>query len=113
MAVSGLSEIESIPSPTSHSANSGKSEGAWPQMPIGLPARCAARIADSIMDFTAGLFSSKSLATELDWYTDWTLNDNFTVSFVAAFASPGKAVEQEFNRTDDFVYGMIYVAYSY
>jgi Alginate export len=57
--------------------------------------------------------TSKSLATELDWYMDWTLNDNFTVSFVAAFASPGKAVQQEFDRTQDFWYGMMYVAYSY
>jgi len=44
---------------------------------------------------------------------DWTLNDSFTVSFVAAFASPQDAVKQEFNRTDDFWYGMVYVAYSY
>ena len=57
--------------------------------------------------------TSKSLATELDWYTDWTVNDNFTVSFVAAYASPGNAVEQEFNRSEDFFYGMVYVAYSY
>ena len=41
---------------------------------------------------------------------DWTLNDNFTVSFVAAFASPGTAVKQAFNRNDDFWYGMVYVA---
>ncbi len=57
--------------------------------------------------------TSKSLATELDWYMDWTMNDNFTVSFVAAFASPGKAVEQEFNRTQDFWYGMVYFGYNY
>ena len=57
--------------------------------------------------------TSKDLATELDWYTDWTVNDNFTVSFVAAFATPGDAVKQEFNRTDDFWYGMVYVAYTY
>jgi len=57
--------------------------------------------------------TSKDLATELDWYTDWTMNDNFTLSFVAAFASPGKAVQQEFNRTQDFWYGMFYVAYTY
>jgi hypothetical protein len=57
--------------------------------------------------------TSKDLATELDWYTDWTVNDNFTVSFVAAFATPEDAVKQEFNRTDDFWYGMVYVAYTY
>ena len=57
--------------------------------------------------------SNNDLATELDWYADWTVNDNFTLSFVAAFASPGDAVEQEFGRTEDFWYGMVYVAYSY
>jgi hypothetical protein len=57
--------------------------------------------------------TSKDLATELDWYTDWTLNDHFTLSFVAAFASPGDAVEQGFNRTEDFWYGMFYAAYNY
>ena len=41
------------------------------------------------------------------------LNDNFTVSFVAAFAEPGKAVEQSSGRTDTFFYGMVYAAYSY
>jgi hypothetical protein len=57
--------------------------------------------------------TSKDLATELDWYADWTLNDHFTLSFVAAFASPGEAVEQGFDRNEDFWYGMFYVAYSY
>jgi len=57
--------------------------------------------------------TSKDLATELDWYTDWTVNDNLIVSFVAAFATPEDAVKQEFNRTDDFWYGMVYVAYTY
>jgi hypothetical protein len=68
---------------------------------------------DFKLDQAAPGVTSKSLATELDWYTDWTVNDNFIVSFVAAFASPGKAVQQEFNRTDDFWYSMLYVAYSY
>ena len=57
--------------------------------------------------------SSDDLATELDWYMDWTLNDNFTLSFVAAFAQPGDAVEEGFGRDEDFFYGMVYVAYSY
>jgi len=57
--------------------------------------------------------ASKDLATELDWYADWTVNDNFTLSFVAAFAAPGRAVEDVFDRHDDFWYGMVYVAYSY
>jgi hypothetical protein len=57
--------------------------------------------------------TSDNLATELDWYMDWTMNDNFTLSFVAAYAHPGQAVEQGFGRDEDFYYGMIYVAYSY
>jgi len=45
MAESGFSEIESMPWVTSHSANSGKSEGACPQIPMGLFALCAEEIA--------------------------------------------------------------------
>lgn len=61
---------------------------------------------------SAGVTSDK-VARELDWYMDWTLNDNFVVSFVAAVADPGAAVEQSSGRTDTFYYGMIFVAYSY
>ncbi len=52
-------------------------------------------------------------ATELDWYTDWKLNQNFSISVVVAFANPGKAVEQATGRTKNFSYGMAYVAYSF
>ena len=52
-------------------------------------------------------------AFEVDVYTDWKLNANFTVSLVAAYADPGKAVEQATGRTKNFTYGMVYVAYSY
>ena len=57
--------------------------------------------------------TSKDIATEVDAYADWKVNSNFTASFVAAFGHPQEAVEQGFGRTDDFGYGMIYVAYSY
>ena len=57
--------------------------------------------------------TDKRVAHELDAYADWKLNDNFTLSFVAAYADPGKAVQQFSGRTKNFVYGMIYVAYSY
>ena len=57
--------------------------------------------------------TSSDLATEIDWYTDWTLNENFTVSFVAAYATPGDAVKEAFGRSQDFLYGMVYVSYSY
>ena len=59
------------------------------------------------------LVTSKDVAQELDWYMDWTLNDNFIVSFVAAVAEPGDAIEQSSGRTDTFWYGMIFVAYSF
>jgi hypothetical protein len=61
---------------------------------------------------SAGVVSD-DLLTELDWYLDWTLNDHFIVSFVAAYAEPGDAVEEAFDRDDAFTYGMIYVSYSY
>src|SRR5574341_1015904 len=57
--------------------------------------------------------TSKDLAFELDAYCDWELGEAFTVSFVAAFASPQDAVRQAFQRTRSFAYGMLYVAYSY
>lgn len=67
---------------------------------------------DQPTTFAPGV-TSKNLATELDAYTDWKVNSNFTVSFVAAFAHPQEAAEEGFNRTSDFTYGMIYVAYAY
>ena len=57
--------------------------------------------------------TSKDVAFELDGYCDWKLNKTFTVSFVAAYANPQKFVEQAYDRTQNFGYGMVYVAYSY
>lgn len=57
--------------------------------------------------------TSDDVALELDWYMDWSINDNFTLSFVAAVAEPGDAVEESSGRTDTFYYGMIFGAYSY
>jgi hypothetical protein len=59
------------------------------------------------------LVTSSDIGTELDWYTDWTINDNFVMSFVLAAAEPGDAIEQSNGRTDTFVYGMIFAAYSF
>jgi hypothetical protein len=67
---------------------------------------------DQPASFAPGVTSDK-LATELDAYVDWSLNDNIIVSFVAAFADPQEAAEQGYGRTSNFTYGMIYVAYSY
>jgi hypothetical protein len=57
--------------------------------------------------------TASDVAFEMDWYLDWKVNQNFTFSFVGAYANPGLAVQQAFGRTENFAYGMIYVAYSY
>ncbi len=57
--------------------------------------------------------TAKDLAGEFDAYMDWKVNKNFTVSLVGAFASPHTAAEQAFNRTQNFSYGMVFLAYSY
>jgi hypothetical protein len=57
--------------------------------------------------------TSSDAALEVDTYADWKINKNFTLSLVGAFADPGKAVQQAYNRTDNFVYGMVYIAYSF
>jgi hypothetical protein len=69
---------------------------------------------DFVLDQPASAgVTSDDVALELDWYLDWSINDNFTMSFVAAIAEPGDAVEQSSGRTDTFIYGMIFAAYSY
>lgn len=57
--------------------------------------------------------TSKNIAGEFDLYMDWKANSNFTVSVIAAFANPGEAVAQAANRAENFLYGMVYVAYAY
>ncbi|MET0507253.1 MAG: alginate export family protein, partial [Burkholderiaceae bacterium] len=67
---------------------------------------------DFLLDKPASLgpqVTSDAVAQELDWYMDWSVNDNIIVSFVGAFAEPGDAVEQSSGRTDSFWYGMIFV----
>jgi hypothetical protein len=69
---------------------------------------------DFLLDVPAAAgVTADDVALELDWYMDWSINDNFIVSFIAAVAEPGDAVEQSSGRTDTFVYGMIYAAYSF
>ena len=67
---------------------------------------------DQPATFAEGV-TDKNLAVEVDWYMDWKLNSNFTASFVAAFANPGTAVRQAFDRTKNFTYGLVYLAYSF
>ena len=57
--------------------------------------------------------TDKDVAFEIDAYVDWKVNSNFTVSFLGAFADPGKAVQQSTGRTKNFAYGMVYVGYSF
>ena len=57
--------------------------------------------------------TAKDVASEIDAYAEWKLNSNFTVSFLGAYADPGKATQQATGRTKNFAYGMVYVAYSF
>jgi hypothetical protein len=57
--------------------------------------------------------TADDVAFELDAYLDWEINDNFSVSLIAAFADPGTAVARTSGRTRNFAYGMVYVGYSY
>ena len=56
--------------------------------------------------------TSRDVAVEMDWYMDWKVNKNFTFSFVGAYANPGKLVEQAYDRTKNFAYGMAYLCSS-
>ena len=66
-----------------------------------------------LLDQVAEPGDPDDVARELDWYMDWSVNDNFIMSFVAALAEPGDAVEESSGRTDTFLYGMIFAAYSF
>jgi alginate export protein len=57
--------------------------------------------------------TDKNVAFELDAYTDWKVNDHFTISVVGAYADPAKAIQQFSGRTKNFAYGMVYVGYSF
>jgi hypothetical protein len=57
--------------------------------------------------------TDRNLAIEIDWYADWKINEHFTANFVAAFANPQGAVQQAINRTDNFKFAMVFLAYSY
>lgn len=62
--------------------------------------------------FGSGATSSNA-AFELDSYTDWKINKNFTLSVVGAFANPEQAAQQAFKRSSNFYYGMVYLAYAF
>ncbi len=69
-------------------------------------------LADEPSTFGPGV-ASKDIAVEADVYVDWKINNNFSASFVTAFANPQAAAEQAFSRTKNFAYGMAFIAYSY
>jgi hypothetical protein len=57
--------------------------------------------------------TANSLAVEGDLYVDWKINGNFTLSVVTAFANPQTAARQAFDRSKNFGYGMVFLAYSF
>jgi hypothetical protein len=57
--------------------------------------------------------TSRDLAVEADLYTDWKITDRLTASFILAFANPQAAAQQAFDRTRNFKYGLVFLAYSY
>jgi hypothetical protein len=67
---------------------------------------------DEPATFAPGV-TDRNVAFEADLYVDWEINDNFTASFVTAFANPQTAATQGFGRTKNFAYGMVFIAYSY
>jgi hypothetical protein len=67
---------------------------------------------DQPASFAPGV-TARQIATELDGYADWSLNDNISLSIIAALANPQEAAEQGFQRTSNFTYGMLYVSYSF
>ncbi len=69
-------------------------------------------LADKAAAYGPGV-TSDDIAFEMDWYLDWKINKNFTASFVGAYNNPGELVAQAFDRTKNFSYGMVYLAYSY
>ena len=69
-------------------------------------------ILDQPGSFGPGVTSTDA-AVEIDAYSDWKINGNFTLSLIGAFGDPGTAVRQFSGRTQNFAYGMAYVAYSF
>jgi len=57
--------------------------------------------------------ASTDVGTETDFYVDWKLTSNFSLSLLGAFASPGPAAEEATGRTKSFKYGMLYLGYSF
>jgi hypothetical protein len=67
---------------------------------------------DQPASFAPGV-TDRNLAFEMDAYVEWKINGNFSANFVGAFAHPQAAVQEAFDRTKNFAYGMVFFAYSY
>jgi hypothetical protein len=67
---------------------------------------------DEPATYASGVTSSQ-LGREIDLIADWSPLDYLDVTFVLANARPGAALDQAFDRTSNFRYGMIYVGYSF
>jgi len=83
-----------------------------PNDSIGAGAMYYKFLLDQPGSFAPGV-TDRHLLDEIDGYCDWKINKNFTASFVLAFAHPELAAQQAFNRTQNFRYGMVFLAYSY
>lgn len=83
-----------------------------PWKSVGLGAIVYKFLLDQPASYAPGV-TDKNVAVEADGYVDWKINKNVTASFVVAFADPQKAVQQSSGRTNNFRYGMVYLAYSY
>ena len=62
--------------------------------------------------YEGGVVSS-DLGWEIDWYLDWQARRWLTLSFVLARAEPGAAVQEAFDRTDPFLYAMVYGTFDF
>ena len=56
---------------------------------------------------------SDEIGQEINWYLDWNFHAYFSLSLVLAHTNPGKAVEEAFDRTKNFKFGMVYLNFSY
>jgi len=57
--------------------------------------------------------TSSNVAFEFDSYADWKINKHFTLNLIGAVANPHTAVIEAYNRTKTFLYGMVYIGYSF
>jgi hypothetical protein len=83
-------------------------------------ARADVRIGASFFDFTLdqpgsfeGGVASRALARELDLILDWSPLDFLNLTVVLARGNPGAAVEEAFDRRNNFRYGMFYLGLAF